>query len=143
MAKAHLDVGFQPDLLDFALAERSLTSGRRRPRASVIPLEGDLEVYVKEDEEFGLQMPKRKKTSHIKSPKVKDRNQKMRECAAILDQIAERVYEYDKETKRAKIYHTVDGKKLTRHAVRKAMQACLEGKATTPEEMKSVILGAL
>jgi len=85
MAKAHLDKGVQPDLVRFALQLRALTSGRRRPKAAVIPLDGDLEIYAKKDPEFGLQIVKRKKTSQIRSEAVKDRNKIMVACAEWVD----------------------------------------------------------
>ena len=85
MAKIHLDKGVQPDLVRFALQLRALVTGRKKPKAAVIPLDGDLEIYAKKDPEFGLQIVKRKKTSQIRSESVKRRNDIMRSCAEWVD----------------------------------------------------------
>jgi len=75
MAKQHIDVGFQPDLADFLQTLR-LTNKR-----AVIPLEGNLELYMRDDPEFGPTTVQRSKVSKIKSEKVKERNKAFRYCA--------------------------------------------------------------
>lgn len=75
MAKQHVDVGFQPDLVDF------MTTLRLTNKKAVIPLEGNLEIYMRDDPEFGATTVQRSKISKIKSEKVKERNEAFRYCA--------------------------------------------------------------
>lgn len=99
MGKQHVDVGFQPDLADY------LQTLRMMNRSAVIPLEGNMEIYVRDDPEFGPTVVQRSKVNKIKSERVKAVNKRMRECAA-----------------------EIKGKKFSSRAeLRKAMKACLQG----------------
>jgi len=99
MGKQHVDVGFQPDLADY------LQTLRLMNKSAVIPLEGNIEIYVRDDPEFGPTVVQRSKVNKIKSARVKEVNKRMRECA--------------KEIK---------GRKFAdRDELRKAMKACLKG----------------
>jgi len=125
MAKAHMGHGIQPDVFMLALQRRALTSGRRKPKAGVVPLSGDQEAYYKEDPEFGPMLVLRKKTSQIKSEKVKERNQMMRVCAAAVD---------EKITSKRE-----GGAGVSRAKVRELFQKCLEERPTTIEEARDAI----
>lgn len=105
MSKAHQDiVSASPDPVRLGIQLRALTSGRKKPKAAVVPLWGNMEGYVKEDPEFGLQFVKRKMTSQIRSERVKERNEAFRVCA--------------KKVLKGKTFNDRD-------AVRKAMSDCV------------------
>ena len=106
MAKTHQDiVSASPDPVKLGIQLRALTSGRKKPKAAVVPLWGNMEGYVKEDPEFGLQFVKRKMTSQIRSERVKERNEAFRYCAT----------------------HVLKGKTFdSRQAVRDTMSKCVE-----------------
>jgi len=126
MSKTHLDlVAASPDPVKLGIQLRALTSGRRKPKAATVPLWGNMEGYVKEDPEFGLQFVKRKMTSQIKSEEVKKMNKAMRVCAAVVD---EKI-----QSKRE------GGAGVTREYVRELFSKCLRAKPQSIEEARSVI----
>jgi len=144
VAKTHVDlVSAAPDPVKMAMTLRALTSGRRRAKASVVPLWGEMEGYFKVDSEFGPMFVKRKMTSTIRSPEVKDRNKIMRECAGIIEALFE-----DREDENGRPYTVITGTDIraNRDMVRKAFQICLRNNANVSvaqlkNELMSMVRG--
>lgn len=112
-------MGLAPDVMQLAIQRRALVSGRRKPKAGVVPLAGDLEVYFKTDKEFGPMLVMRKKTSTIRSAKVKNMNAKLRACAQWVDKEVLAKTTPDETGRR---------KAVSRAEIRELFRQCLTGK---------------